>query len=61
MIPKVRIQMKPSDIINNLLDKNYVDAEKNIKDILYAKMANGIKTQYPSHDVEEIEEPQEEE
>ena len=61
MIPKVRIQMKPSDIINNLLDKNYVDAEKNIKDILYAKMANGIKTQYPGHDVEEIEEPQEEE
>jgi len=24
-------------------------------------MANGIKTQYPGHDVEEIEEPQEEE
>jgi hypothetical protein len=62
MIPKVRIQMKPSDIINNLLDKNYVEAEKNIKDILYAKMANGIKSQYPSHnEVEEIEEPQEEE
>ena len=53
--------MKPSEIINNLLDKNYVEAEKNIKDILYAKMANGIKTQYPGHDVEEIEEPQEEE
>jgi hypothetical protein len=53
--------MKPSNIINNLLDKNYVEAEQNIKDILYAKMANGIKSQYPSHDAEEIEEPQEEE
>jgi len=53
--------MKPSNIINNLLDKNYVEAEQNIKDILYAKMANGIKSQYPSHDVEKIEEPQEEE
>jgi hypothetical protein len=54
--------MKPAEIINNLLDKNYVEAEKNIKDILYAKMANGIKSQYPSHnEVEEIEEPQEEE
>ncbi len=54
--------MKPSNIINNLLDKNYVEAEQNIKDILYAKTETVIKSQYPSHDeVEEIEEPQEEE
>jgi len=57
MITKARIQMETSNIIDNLLDKNYSEAEKNLKTILYNKMADAIQSKYPSSQ----EEPQPEE
>jgi len=49
--------METSNIIDNLLDKNYSEAEKNLKTILYNKMADAIQSKYPSSQ----EEPQPEE
>ena len=50
--------MEPTEIINNLLDKNFVEAEKNIKGLLYTKMADAVKGKYPTA---QDQEPQEEE
>ena len=52
--------MEPTEIINNLLDKNYVNAENNIKSLLYKKMAGAVNGKYPSSQDQEVETPTEE-
>ena len=54
------IKHNPSEIINNLLDKNFVNAENNIKSLLYKKMAAAVNDKYPSSQDQEVETPTEE-